>query len=145
MSTLTEVVRLGGDLVIREWDTLHDREAFIVNFPVGGAANAYSLYGVPIKTLTRVGDNHWSCVVILAGDEANAKGILIAAEKVTVAAGAATTKKYAGIARGPVVINKNKIADADPAGGAYNKATIASALGALGIVVRAEPDVVTVG
>ncbi len=145
MATLTQTVVQGGDLIIREWDTLLTREAFLLTMPAGVGATGYNVWGLPIKTITRVGDNHYSCVAVIPGDEANAAGVLIANMKVTIAVAGTGTDRLAGIARGPVVLNKNRLATTGPAGGSYNLDTLASALQAKGIVVRAEPDIVSVG
>lgn len=133
-----------GDLIIRQWDDgAYNREAFLITLPAGVAATAYNVYGMPIKTIARASDNHYTCVAVISGDEANATGIIIANALITVATAGTTTKKYAGIARGPIVINKDVLPLKDPAGNNYNIANLASALQAKNIVPRAQPDVVT--
>lgn len=148
MPTLVDTSRLEGDLVIREWDRLYNRDDCNVKSPAAQALADYGLRGVPVKSITRIDDNHVTALIVLAGDEANATGVVIGAfndDPVTLAANTLTPKRYSLMSRGPAVLNKDQLADDDPAGAAYNKDTLAIALMGKNIVCRAEPDQIEYG
>ena len=144
MALLEETRNEGGNLVIRMWDPAHNIEACTIINTQAAAYADQSLFGLPVTNLTRVNDNVWSADLVLAAGQANVEGIIISNGIVDFAAtggaGDETTKRYKVMARGPCVINKNQIRATDPAGAAYNRDTIAAALSALGITVRAETD-----
>jgi hypothetical protein len=144
MTTLTSSIRELGNLVIYELHGNYCRESAVLDAPAGTTADAYRVFGLPVGAFTRVSDNGGSVPIIIAGGEANAKGVCIEPkEKITLADGAATTVRYPVLMRGPAVINKNQLPATDPNGDAYNLDALAAALTAAGIVVRAEPSTVT--
>lgn len=141
---LTETREQQGNLIIVEYDWRITREQVTIINPNAAAYADQQLFGLPVGNITRVNDNVYSCEIILAAGVANVEGVIVNEDVVsfatTGAAGDETTKRYACVVRGPVMLNKNMIRATDPAGAAYNRDTIASVLSARGIVVRAEPD-----
>lgn len=144
MSVLQQLRNQRSNLVIAFWDHRHNIEACTIINPQAAAYADQSLFGLPVTNLTRVNDNVWSADLVLAAGQANVEGVIVSDDIVDFAAtgnaGDETTKRYLVMARGPCILNKNQIRATDPAGAAYNRDTIAAALSALGLTVRAEPD-----
>ncbi len=74
----------------------------------------------------------------LDGGEAGVDGLLL--QGITIPDG--ESAKVAVLARGPASVNQDAIPTADYAGDDFTIATIVTALEAIGIVVRSEPDTV---
>ncbi len=124
-----EKLKVGGDFIVSEYDAAYCREK--VEIDVAGLsleANVLLPAGTPFN-----GNNVEGAAGISGCD-----GLLI--QPVTLMPGMATIK-CAVLRRGPAVINIDALPDEDIAGSTINKTTWRTAIEALGIVCRTEPEV----
>lgn len=113
-----------GDLLVSHFDPAYCFEGRkIAN--ASGSDQTITTIGIPVKTS---GDD-W--VAVLATDEANTEGLLIETRSINVADGEKSQSKMNVLVRGPAVVDISAFPDKDPAGTAYTKATIKTALEAL--------------
>lgn len=114
-----------GDFVIRETDPVYTREEKELTNDSGDGTQWTFEAGHPM-------DDNIGCE---AADIANCDGLLL--EKIVLEDG--ETAKVAVIARGEVVINRDALPTTDYLGASINMANFATALAALGFIVRREP------
>jgi len=125
MSSVQTKPTVLGDVVKYECCPEYDRES--VEYTNGEGEEVTIEIGHPIVVA--------SGVLVEKDAEASATGIVL--ERAVVADGA--KKKFAVLARGPAIINGDKLPTKDFAGESYNMTTLKSTLKALGIVIRSEP------
>lgn len=124
MPNLLENYATIGDLLVSKFDAHYCFDGRkIAN--ASGADQSLKTIGLPVKTS---GDD-W--VVVLATDEASTEGLLIETRAIDVANGEKSQRPMNVLVRGPAVVDISAFPDNDPAGTAYTKATIKTALEAL--------------
>ena len=105
-------------------------ESGVLRSPV--ALEDVEILGQPTKVVGGVRE------LVLAGDEANATGLVYTKFVVSVAAGATTEMKVAHSVRGPLILNKTRFPETDVAGDPFDIDALATAYSAMGDVAVKE-------
>ncbi len=129
--------KVSGDLVKFETNQHYTRVSSVLTNAEVGALSAIS---DPIGYPVRYNSGDWELIV--AGDEADADGVIVEGDPIEALDAAATTAGlYAILARGPAVIDADQIASADSEAATFTVADIVAALEALNapIICKSEP------
>lgn len=133
MTTKTENKKV-GDLIKEEFSQAYCREEETIKNPTGSTVTLLDPCGYPLR---KVGTQ---MQFLIAGEEANVDALLLEVTDLdAIATVTTTTRKYATLARGPVVIDYSSLPTLDVNAVALNVANLAEALIQMGIIVRKEP------
>jgi hypothetical protein len=135
-STAFSEEKMFGDLVLHMESQEYCLVSATVTNPAGASTSAYlDPVGQPVKIVTGA----WT--LVLGADIANVTGVIVQGNKINALAAAGVTNAadpYLILKKAPAIINKDKLSALDNRGVAIDVDAYATALAALGFVVRTE-------